>query len=105
MCGHFLQLPLGFFRSKVNRRAHAHRAHVERLANARKPDLIEAVRVREEFVVVELQEKRNLVRVLPGRRTEHAKRGRDTVAAAFDSQLHDVRRIEVRRILGERRAS
>ena len=62
--GHFLHLPLRLLRSEVDRRADADRAHVERLPDAREPDLIEGVRVGEELVVVQLQQERDLVRVL-----------------------------------------
>ena len=54
--------------------------------------------------MVELEQERNLVRVLPRHRAQHAERGRDAVAAAFDRQLHDVLGIEIRRVLRERRA-
>jgi hypothetical protein len=73
--GHFLELPLRFFRAEVNRRADAGRAHVEALLHAREADLVEGVRVRDELVVVDLEDERNLVRVLAGAHAEHAERG------------------------------
>ena len=100
----FLNLPLRFLGPEVDRRADARRAHVERLLDAGEADLIERVRIREELVVIELEDERNLVRVLPRDRSEHAERRRDGVAAAFDRELHDVLGIEVRRVRRERRA-
>ena len=66
--GHFLQLPLGLLRPKVDGRADPHRAHLEPLFDAREADLIERVGIRDELVVVELHQKRDLVRVLPSNR-------------------------------------
>ena len=61
----------------------------------REIDLVELVRVSQQLVVVQLHEERNLVGVLAGHRAEHAQRGGDGVAAAFDRQLHDVLGIEI----------
>ena len=54
--------------------------------------------------MVELQQERNLVRVLPRHRSEHAQRRGDGVAAAFDRQLHDVLGVEIHRVRRKRRA-
>ena len=102
---HFLNLALRFLRAEVDRRADAHGAHVERLPDAREPNLIERVRIRQELVVIDLEDERNLVRVLPRDRSEHAERGGDGVAPAFDRQLHEVLGIEVHRVRRERRAA
>ena len=102
--GDFLNLPLRLLRAEIDRRADSHRAHLEGLPDAREPDLIEGVRVRKELVVIDLEQERNPVRVLPGDRTEHAQGRGHAVAATLDRQLHDVFRIEVHRIGRERSA-
>ena len=94
--GDFLKLPLRFLGPEVDRRANAHRAHVEGLLDAGKADLIVRVRIGEELVVIELHDEGNPVRVLPRHRAEHAQRRRDRVAATLDRQLDDVLGVEVR---------
>ena len=54
--------------------------------------------------MIELEDERNLVRVLARDRAEHAERRGHGVAAAFDGELHDVLGIEVGRVRRERRA-
>ena len=63
-----------------------------------------AVRVGQELVVVELEDERDLVRVLARHRSEHAERRGHGVAAALDRELHDVLGVEVGRVGRERRA-
>jgi hypothetical protein len=53
--------------------------------------------------VIELEDERDLVRVVARHRPEHAERRGDAVAAAFDGELADVRRVEVDRVRGEAR--
>ena len=65
-------------------------------------NLIEFIRQREQFVVIDLNDERNLVRVFSRDRAQHAERRSDTIAATFDGKLDDVFRIEVLRIRGER---
>src|SRR5688572_1354017 len=101
---HFLQLALRFFRAEIDRRSDAERAHVERLLHAGEADLVVRIGVRDELVVVDLEDERNPVGVTPRHRTEHAQRRRHGVAAAFDPELDDVFRIEVRGIWRERSA-
>src|SRR5690625_7976028 len=54
--------------------------------------------------MVELHDERDAMRILTRNRPEHAVRGCHCVTTAFDGELHDVLRIEVRRVLGKRRA-
>jgi hypothetical protein len=65
----FLQLSLRFLRAEVNGRADPERAHVERLLHAGETDLIVGVRVRNELVMVELQDERNPVGIASRHRT------------------------------------
>ncbi len=53
--------------------------------------------------MIELHQKRNLVRVLPCDRSQDAERGGHGIAPAFDGQFHDVLGIEVRRVRRKRR--
>src|SRR5205823_1091077 len=67
-------------------------------------DLVKFIWVAQEFVVIELHEKRNLVSIFSRARAQHTERRSDGVASAIDRQLDDVFRVEVRRIGRERRA-
>jgi hypothetical protein len=71
---YFLDLPLRFFRAEIDRGADAGGAHVEGLLDAGETDLIVGVRIGNEFVVVELQDKRDLVRVLARAHAEYSER-------------------------------
>jgi len=54
--------------------------------------------------VVDFEDERNFVRVVPRHGAEHAVRGRHGVAAALDGELDDVLGVEVHGIGGERDA-
>ena len=102
--GHLLDLPVRLLRSEVDGGADPHRAHVERLLHVRETDLIVGVGVRQEFVVVELQDEGNPVRVAARDRSQDAERRCDGVAASLDRQPDDVLGIEVIGVRRERRA-
>ena len=101
---HFLDLPRRLVRAEVDRRADRDRAHLERLLDAGEHDLVEAVRVGEELVVVQLHHERDLVGVLARHRAQRPERRDDAVAAALDGQLDDVGRVEIDRRRREARA-
>src|SRR6185436_2048413 len=81
--GDFLQLTLRFLRSKINRRADASRAHIKRLAHASKTNLIEAVGIRDELVVIQLHDEWDFVCVLACDRAKHAERRGHGVTATL----------------------
>ena len=63
--------------------------------------LIGLVRIGQQLVVVDLRDERDAVRIAARRHAEHAEGRRDRVAAALDGELHDVDRVEVRRVRRE----
>ena len=69
--------------------------HVKSLVYGREWDLIMGSRVAEEFVVVEFEQKRNLMRVLSRYGAQHAEGGAYHVAAAFNGEFHDIFRVEI----------
>ena len=97
-------LPVRLVAAEVDRRADRDAAHVVRLLDLREHDLVVRVRVRQQLVVVDLEDERDLVRVLPRDDAERAVRRGDGVAAALDRELDDVGRVEVGRVLREARA-
>ena len=101
---HLDDLAPGFGRAEVDGGADRHRAHVARLLDAGKKDLVELVGVGQELVVVELEQERNLVRVLARAGAQHAEGRGHRVAATLDGQLDDVFGVEVQRIFCERGA-
>src|SRR5262245_16043518 len=97
----FLELPLRFLGAEVNGRAHPSASHFEGLFDVRETNLIVAVWIREEFIVIEFEQKRNLVRVLPRHRAEHTERRRDGIATSFYRELDKIFRVEIDRIGSE----
>ena len=65
-------LACGFRRSEVDSRSDGGGAHLARFAHRAEHHLIEPVGVREQFVVIQLHDERNAVRVPPRDHTEHA---------------------------------
>jgi uncharacterized protein len=96
--GNFHDLPAGFFGAEIDRRAHGCRAHVVCLVNAREQNLIRFVRVRQQFVMIDLQDKWNAVGVFPRDGTKNSERTRDRIASAVEGKLYNVFRIEINRI-------
>jgi hypothetical protein len=99
---HFDDLPSGFGRAEVDRGADRDRAHRFRLIDAGEENLVVFVGIGQKLVVIELEQERNPVRIFSGACTQHAQRRGDRIASAFDCQAHDILRIEVLRVLGER---
>ena len=97
-------LALGLLGAEVDRGADGDRAHVAGLLDLREHDLVVAVRIGQELVVVELDDERDVVRVLARDGAEHAQRRGHRVAAALDRELDDAVGIEVVGVLRERRA-
>jgi hypothetical protein len=100
--GDLLDLPARLGRAVVHGRPHRRSAHVEGLIHRAEQPLIVGVRIAQQLVVVDFDDERNLVRVLPRDRAQHAQRRGYGVAVALDGQLHDVLGIEVDRVRGER---
>ena len=101
----FDDLAIRFGGAEVNRRTHGGAAHVGGLLERAVHHLVTDIRIGEQLVVVDLHYERNLVRVAAGNAAEHPEGGADSVATAFDSELHDVFTIEVDWVLSERSAS
>src|SRR5262249_60588675 len=101
----FRDLASRFLRSEVNCRADGNRAEVVGFRYISKQHLIEPIWQSHQFVMVNLYDERNLVRVLSGDAAQHPECRRDAVTAAFNGQLHNILRIEVLRVRGERSAS
>src|SRR5438105_4420595 len=69
---HLVQLARALGRAPVHSRAYGDAAHVARLLGGSEHRLVVAIRKREELIVVELEDERDLVRVLLGVEPEHA---------------------------------
>jgi len=85
-------------------RTDCHRSKLPCLLDRAKQHLIVGVGVAEQLVVVDLADERNAMRVRPRDGSEHAERGRNRVAAAFQGQFQNVLAIEIHRIRREGRA-
>ena len=100
----FRYLARGFIRTEINRSADGHRAEVVGLLHGAEQNLIELVRQSQQFVVIDFDDKGNLVGILAGNAAEHAESRSHGIATAFHGQLNDVFGIEILRIRSERSA-
>ena len=96
-----LELAVRLVGAPVDRCADTDTADLEGLVDRGELDLVERVRGGQQFVVVELEDERDLVGIRSSDRAEHAQRRGHRVAAAFDGEFTDVGRIEVDRVGGE----
>src|SRR5271157_277074 len=90
----FNNLAIALLGAKINGGADRSRAHVISLLHRAEQNLIELVGVGEKFVVIDFHDERNPVGILAGNGAEHAKGGRDSVAAALDGELDDIFSVE-----------
>ncbi len=102
--GHLDDLARRFLGTEVDRGADRDCTHLPGLLDAAEHDLVVLGGIGEELVVIELDDKGNLVRILARYRTERPEGGNHGVAAAGDGELDDVLRVEVDRIGGKRSA-
>jgi len=98
---YFDDLPIGLVRTEINGCADGGRAHVPGFLHSPEKNLIEFVGKGEQFVVVELHDEGNFVRIFVSDRAKNSEGRGDRVAFAFDGELDDVFRVEIVRILGE----
>src|SRR3989338_11215878 len=88
-CGtDFLNLAAALRRSKINGGTHTQCTHVVRLLHRTEHYLIEFVRIREEFVVIELHDERDLSGVRTRDNPERTNGRRDRVASTIDGKAH-----------------
>ncbi len=98
-------LAVALLRAEVDRRADGRRAQLVGPLRRGEHRLVVLGRVREQLVVVQLDDERELVRPLAADRAHHADRRRERVAAALDGELDQVLGVEVDRVGRERRRS
>src|ERR1043166_4784253 len=84
---HFDDLTRRLLRSEIDRSPNAHRAEVVCFFDSSEHDLVELVRQRQQLVVIDFHDERNLVRILPRHRTEHAECRGDCITTTLDRQL------------------
>jgi len=101
----FNDLTVALLGAKVDRGADSCGAHVVSLPDGAEENLVELVGEGEQFVVIDLYDEGNPVRVLAGHRAEDPERGGNRIATALDGQLDDVFSVEVIGILGEASAA
>jgi hypothetical protein len=94
-------LAVGLIGAKINCGANGGSSHVIGFLNRAEEDLVKLVGIRQQLVVIDFRNKRNLVRILARNRSKHAKGGRHSVATSLDRKLHDVFTVKVIGILCE----
>ena len=94
----FLDLPARFGGAEVDGGPDGHGPHVPCLGDAAEHHLVVLGGVRQQLVVIHLDDERNAVGVLARDDPQHAEGRGDGVAATLDRELDDVRRVEVGRV-------
>ena len=96
-----LDLPGAFGRSEVDGGSHRHGPHVVSLFHLGKENLIIAVGIRQQFIVVDFENEGDFMSILTGHRGKHPQSGGHTVASSFHGKLHDFFGVEILRIGSE----
>src|SRR3954453_9315293 len=91
----FDDLPGRFLRTKIDRCTDRDCSHISSLVDSPEHHLIEFIWISEQFIVIDLNYERYLVRVFTSYRSKYTKGGGDRVTAAFDRQLNDIFGIKV----------
>src|ERR1700756_4925823 len=94
-------LAVALLRAEIDRGAYGGWAHVVRDLHGREKHLIELVWVGEQFVVIQLHDERDFVRVLSGDGAEDAAGSGHSVTPAFYGEFYDIFRVEVVRVFCE----
>ncbi len=79
----FLNLPTAFFRAIIDSCSHSYGAHIERLINAGKQYLIVLVGVRQQFIMIQLQNKWNFVCIFSGNSSQNPQSRCNRITATF----------------------
>ena len=93
--GDFLNLARRFIRTEIDGRADGDGAEVFRFLHRSKQDLVELVRKRQQLVMINFHDERNLVGILSRDAAEYSERRSHPIASAVDRQLHNVAGIEI----------
>src|SRR4029078_436660 len=101
--GNLNQLAMRVIGTEIDRCADRGRTHFVGLLDRAKEDLLEAVWIRQQLIMVDLDQKRDLVRILACHYAKDSKRGSNRIAAAFDGKFDNVFRVEVIRVLRKAR--
>ena len=96
--GNLYQLTATLFRAKINSSSYGHRSHIPGFFDSAKQHLVEAIRIREQFIVVQFHNEGYLMRIFTCYGSKNSKRGSYSVTTAFNSQFHNIFRIEIDRI-------
>ncbi len=97
----FDDLAIGLVGTEIDGCADSGSTHVPSLLNSTEEHLIEFIGVSEQFVVIDLHDEGNLVRIFVCHGAENSERGSYGVALAFYRELDDIFRVEIVRIFGE----
>ena len=98
------QLAAALRRTEIDRGPDGLGAHVPGVAHRAEQHLVVGVGVRQQLVVVDLDDEGDFVRVSARHGAQHAEGRGDGVAAAFEGEFQNVFRIEIGGIRGERSA-
>ena len=100
--GNLYQLTATLFRTEIDSSSDSYCPHVPCLLHGAKQHLVEAVRIRKQFIMIQLHNERYLMGILTRYGTQDSESGSHGVAAAFNSQFHDILRVEIDRVRSKR---
>ena len=100
--GNLYQLTAALFRTEIDSGSDSYCPHVPCLLHGAKQHLVEAVRIRKQFIMIQLHNERYLMGILTRYGTQDSESGSHGVAAAFNSQFHDILRVEIDRVRSKR---
>ena len=99
--GDFDNLSIRIFRAEVDRRADRRCAEIPCLFDRSKHNLLGLIWKSQQLVVIDLDEKGNLVRVLSRNRSKDSKRRCHCITSTLNGEFDDVLTIEIDRVLRE----
>ena len=99
--GDLLDLTVAVLRAVIDRCPNSYRTHIKGLLDTGKKDLVMFIGIGQEFIVVDLDDKRDFMGVFPGDSSQDPERGGNGIAPSGYCQLNDVFRIKIDGIRGK----
>src|SRR4051812_23939977 len=94
-------LPTGIFRTEINGSSYSRSSQIPGIPDSAEEDLLVFCWIGKKLVMIDLNQKRYLMRIFPGDDCKIAYCSCDSIASAFYSQLNNVLRIKIHRVRSE----
>ena len=100
----FHQLATTLFRTEIDSSANSRSSHIPCFFHCAEHHLIIRIRIGQQFIMIQFNHKRNFMGIFACHRSQNAECRSDRITTAFNSQFHNILRIEVDRIRSKRRS-